>query len=87
MNMKFERGKDPKEAMGIGISQRWKESVIILQALYKFEIPSEELVKEMSAKLEKIMGLPVEGVLYWDEESQEHKMTFKLITGDKKDEV
>jgi len=79
--MRFERGKDPKSAMEIGIGAQWTKAVTEVQELYKYEFPNENTMETMKDMLEKLMGMPVDGRLYWegDEEEGEWKIEFKLL--------
>jgi hypothetical protein len=60
--MRFERGKDPKESLELGMMAKVKKYAPDVLAMYQFELVNEETLEQIKAHLEKVLGFPVEVV-------------------------
>ena len=51
--MNFERGKDPKEAMGLGLVQKIQEHGKIILDKYAYEFPRQQVLEQIEWEFEQ----------------------------------
>ena len=77
--MKFERGKDPKEALGIGLQEKLRKNVRIIVEKYKFNLANKKIRKDAEGELSKMMNMPVRLSVRKDFEAGEWELNVNVM--------
>ena len=77
--MKFERGKDPKEALGIGLQEKLRKNVRIIVEKYKFNLANKKLRKDAEEELSKMVNMPVKLSVRKDFEAGEWELNVNVM--------
>ena len=77
--MKFERGKDPKEALSIGLQEKLRKNVRIIVEKYKFNLANKKLGRDAEKELSEMMGMPVKLSVRKDFEAGEWELNVNVV--------
>lgn len=77
--MNFERGQDPKEALGIGLQEKLRKNVRIIVEKYKFNLANKKLRKDAEEELSKMMNMPVKLSVRKDFEAGEWELNVNVM--------